>query len=466
MKRINLLVRLQNILVLLAVSCVCACKKDALTESRRQEQLVQAGHITLSSLDENSPDSLWEQFFAQYGMRRMRGHLFLCGDKPTPLFRGKFGATSITDAKSKEAIMGFIKYLHYRNMTMRSINIERDVLYELDQAIIEFAATMEQFTYLESLTIHNNHIKDMTTLIAALPNLKELCLDNNNLCQLPDEISLLTKLEKLHVTDNQLYELPNSITRLTSLTELDLSNNMFERFPLLIDTPKSISIPNDNVNDAILVKKPLIKLKVLFFKNNYIQEIPDCIDSFTNLEKIYLDGNRIRKLPHTIAQLTKLSRLVLAQNQLKELPACMYPFMTLGQLNIRQNNWYKKDELDLISYGDLKKEAQKMLPSSLSALCMRCIVGPVESLSNRAEGELEGLLPVGLSYKYFSHTYQQATNWKEGAKYVCFIPLGKLNIPLSMDFSFVTLADLDNLVEKIIKKSKAKIVFQKKEQNF
>jgi shikimate kinase len=35
-----------------------------------------------------------------------------------------------------------------------------------------------------------------------------------------------------------------------------------------------------------------------------------------------------------------------------------------------------------------------------------------------------------------------------------------------MDFSFVTLADLDNLVEKIIKKSKAKIVFQKKEQNF
>jgi len=465
MKRTNLLINLQNILVLIVVACICACKDHIPTDlARRQERNTHTQHITLSALNEGSPDSLWEQFFTQRGVRRIRGHFFVDDDRSLPLFKGRFNSMVVTNVEAKEAIMGFIKYLHYRNMTMRSINIVKAALYELDQAIIGFASSNKQFTYLESLTIQNNQIRDVGALIAALPNLKELFLDNNNFQQLPEAIGTLTKLKKLRVADNQLREIPHSITQLTNLTELDFSNNQLVQFPLLlIDTAKKISIQTEETDSVTSIKNPFPSLKVLFLKNNLIQEIPNYIGLFTKLERIYLDGNMIHTVPRTIAQLTKLSRLVLAQNKLKELPACMYSFVTLGQLNVSQNVWYRPEELTPVSCEELKKEAQKILPSSLSTLCMRCIAGPAQSLNSQTAIDLERLLPIGLSYKYLSYMYQKSSYWEEGNKYVYFIPLGSNNIPLSLDFSFAKLADLDNLLATIFKKGREKMVFQKRE---
>ncbi|MHB9147468.1 MAG: leucine-rich repeat domain-containing protein [Candidatus Amoebophilus sp.] len=465
MKRINLTItNLQSILVILVMGYICACKEPIPTDSTsRQEENIYTQNISLASLDANSPDSLWEQFFAQRGMRRVGDHLFLEEDKSISLFRGRFGTMSITDAEAKEAIIGFIKYLHYRNITMRSINIVKDVLCELDLAIIEFASITEQFRHLESLTLYNNRIQDMPALIASLPNLKELRLDNNNIGQLPEQLGALTQLEKFQVSNNQLYELPSSITQLTNLTELDLSNNQFSYFPLPIYTAKQISIQADDTDEVMPVTNPFIRIRTLSLKNNQLREIPEYIGLFTNLERLYLDSNKIHRLPHTMAQLTNLSRLVLAHNELKELPGCMYPFITLGRLNACRNAWYQPKDLMKLTYKEIRKEAQKMLPTSLATLCMRCIVGPVEGLNNYTPRELKNLLPIGLSYRYLPYMYQKASYWKEGEKYVCFMPLGDLNIPFSMDFSFVTLADLDNLFEKIIKRSKEEIVFQKKE---
>jgi len=461
MKRTNLLINLQNILVILVTGYICACKEPIPIDSaRKQEVNIYTQNINLASLDANSPDSLWEQFFAQRGMRRVRGHLFLEEDKSLPLFRGRFGTMSITDAEAKEAIIGFIKYLHYRNMTMRSINIVKDVLCKLDLAIIEFASITEQFRHLESLTLYNNRIQDIPTLIASLPNLKELRLDNNNIGQLPEQLGALTQLEKFQVSNNQLCELPSSITQLTNLTELDLSNNQFSYFPLPIYTAKQISIQADDINEMMPVTNPFIKIRILSLKNNQIKEIPDYIGLFPNLERLYLDGNKIQKVPHAMSQLTTLKRLVLAKNRITELPACMYPFITLGRLNVLQNAWCRSEELTTVSYEELRKEAQKMLPSSLAALCMRSIVGPINSFNSKVT-ELEELLPIGLNFKHLLYMYNEASYWKQGKKYICFVPLGKIHIPLSMDFPFATLDDLEGGLKEFLANSSIKSFFQK-----
>jgi Leucine-rich repeat (LRR) protein len=466
MKKINFLTitRLKNILIILVLGCVWACKNRIPADSvSMQEREPSLQHINLTSLNANSSDSLWEQFFAQRGMQRVGGHLFLNECESTPLFKGKFNSILITDAEAKEAMMGFIKYLHYRNITMRSINIVKGVLCDLGQAIIEFASITEQFAHLESLTLYNNRIQDMPALIAAVPNLKELCLDNNNLRQLPEELGALTQLEKLHVSNNQLYELPSSINQLTNLTELDLSSNQFSCFPLLMHTARKINIQTDEIDNVTPIKNPFVKMRALFLKNNQLRKIPDCIGAFTNLERLYLDNNKIYKLPRTMAQLTKLSRLVLVYNELKELPACMHSFITLGRLNARHNAWHRPQELTTVAYGELRREAQKMLPASLFALSMHYIVEAAGSSDSQVNIELEHLLPIGLSYQYLPYVYQELLYWKEGKKYCCFLPLGDINIPLSMDFSFATLADLDDLLKKVLKgNNKEGFIFQKK----
>ncbi len=107
-------------------------------------------------------------------------------------------------------------------------------------------------------------------------------------------------LVRLDVSNNSITTLPNSIGNLKFLKELNLKNN------LISNIPNSFSEMNS--------------LEIIKLHNNKIEVLPDNFGNLYALQELYLPGNLLISLPESIGELQSLNKLYLQNNYLLDLP--------------------------------------------------------------------------------------------------------------------------------------------------
>ncbi|CAK9164172.1 unnamed protein product [Ilex paraguariensis] len=107
---------------------------------------------------------------------------------------------------------------------------------------------------LNVLSLSQNHLTTLPSLLGALTYLRQLHIANNKLTCLPTEIGLLTELQVLKANNNRISTIPTRIGGCTSLVEVDLSSN------LLLELPETFG--------------SLKNLKALHLNNNGLKSLP------------------------------------------------------------------------------------------------------------------------------------------------------------------------------------------------
>jgi Leucine-rich repeat (LRR) protein len=345
------------------------------------------------------------------------------------------------------------------NILLHDINTLTSTLHNAKELSLRFHQSHKllenigQFTKLEVLDLADNKLHILPSSVAQLTNLISLCLVDNQLCELPENIGNLIKLESLDLLGNQLSILPSSATQLTKLTYLDLSNNQFKQFPLLTEQIPITTNTKKRIDKFVSANFRTIwsSLKILFLKNNQLQKIPDCWEAFPNLKQLYLDGNQLQELPVSIAKLNNLSRLGISHNHLKELPFCMKHFVTRARLNASKNLWYKPADLVRVTPKLLKKACEKYIVTA----------SPHFSDKLRVSDRLGTVTDIEVYNFSKDDLYCYC---EEGKKYIYFISLEESYIPICIDFTLVTLANMDEILAKLLPNCLVNIVTEKQEK--
>lgn len=188
----------------------------------------------------------------------------------------------------------------------------------LVEALSELPESLQQFTQLEILSLHENLLTTLPEWMGQLTQLKHLTLSDNRLTSLPESLGKLIQLQSLSLIGNQLKLLPESLGQLTQLQLLYLSNN-----PLLV-------LPEWLGN--------LTQLQSLRLANNQLKELPEFLSQLTQLEELDLSNNQLTSFPEWIGQLTQLKRLSISDNQLATLPESLGQLTHLQELASSGNN--------------------------------------------------------------------------------------------------------------------------------
>ena len=123
-------------------------------------------------------------------------------------------------------------------------------------------------------------------------------------------------------------------------TELDLSGAELEELPDSI--AQWTQLQTLLLTDNNLTKLPdsigqLTQLNGLYLERNQLTELPDSIAQLTQLRSLILDSNQLTELPDSIAQLTQLLTLSLSGNKLTELPDFIVQLTQLNTLYLDDN---------------------------------------------------------------------------------------------------------------------------------
>ena len=89
-----------------------------------------------------------------------------------------------------------------------------------------------RLTWLTHLSLRNNELTTLPSVICELVQLQQLSLADNRLTSLPEEIGALTSLTHLNLKNNQLSDLPAGLLHLDQLESLQLAGN---RLPIPVE---------------------------------------------------------------------------------------------------------------------------------------------------------------------------------------------------------------------------------------
>ena len=172
-----------------------------------------------------------------------------------------------------------------------------------------------------SFTSNNNSgwkvLKNLSTFISILKNLRKLKLRGNRIGKFPDAVISLSSLNYLDLSHNVLKILPDNINNLKSIEYLDLGYN------LLTELPNSLS--------------KITNLKGLDLQHNKLVSLPDSIGKLNSLEVLNLHGNQFNKFPAPLESLSALQTLKLGLNSLKIVPEWIHKLKSLKKLGLGGN---------------------------------------------------------------------------------------------------------------------------------
>lgn len=156
-----------------------------------------------------------------------------------------------------------------------------------------------------------------------LPNLEEAYLEGE--CKsFPNQISGWSKLKILSIKWANFSGDLSSVFSLPSLENLKI-----------IETPiKTFILPLGRINAP---------LKFLSIKGCGLQNLPEEISMFTNLQEFHLPNNNLTTLPFAFRELKQLKRLNLDSNSFSHFPDLIKTMKTLTHLSI-DGNAFDEDE--------------------------------------------------------------------------------------------------------------------------
>ena len=160
------------------------------------------------------------------------------------------------------------------------------------------------FKNMTSLTLINESIKDIESIVNNIPNksnMKYLCLNENKITDLKG-IEQLTELESLQVNFNQIEKI-EYISNLKNLKTFWICENRIQDIE---------NLPDNLTN--------------FWIANNFIEEIPKDFDKNSNLEILNISGNFISDLKDIfiLEKIKSLKKLYLSDINFGENPICQY----------------------------------------------------------------------------------------------------------------------------------------------
>jgi internalin A len=148
---------------------------------------------------------------------------------------------------------------------------------------------------LTTLDLSNLELTRLPLQISQLYHLKILNLGNNHISQIPQgSISNLTYLRSLILNDNNIREIPPDISQLVFLKSLILKNNFLRKIPPILCQLydlQNLNLDNNDIDEVPSEIKNLVALESLHLDNNMIAKIPSELSDLVSLRYFSLNGN-------------------------------------------------------------------------------------------------------------------------------------------------------------------------------
>ncbi len=201
---------------------------------------------------------------------------------------------------------------------------------------------LQKFTKMTSLSIVNDMINDMGTIIENIPNkdaMIYLCL-NENYIKTIKFMELLPNLKKLHLNFNLIEKIDDGVSKLISLKQFWICDN---KIKIIENLP-------ENIEDFWIAR-------------NLIENIPNDFDKYKKIEILNLAGNCITDFKdiYILEKFKKLKILYLNNCNFGENPICNFQnyrmMMIRSFKNLKIIDQYKMtfDEREEIEYSYFKK---------------------------------------------------------------------------------------------------------------
>jgi len=193
--------------------------------------------------------------------------------------------------------------LKLNTIPQEMLNSTKSILFH-DNNITDITIICDLFTNLETLSLSNNNISDISQ-IYKLKYLKDLSISNNNITDI-DAISNLVELNILNIHNNKITNI-NPINNLIKLNQLNVSRNLISNIDVINNLVELniLSINNNLISnvDVIFNLKKLTFMNISFNKiiidSNFIEK---CINV---LPELYLEGN----IYNTYINITEIKNL-------------------------------------------------------------------------------------------------------------------------------------------------------------
>lgn len=191
-----------------------------------------------------------------------------------------------------------------------------------------------------SLSLINNRLSNIDSLLQGLPLLQILKLSKNQIQSLPSDLSWPEQLKHIELSENQLREIHSNMCMLKELDTLDLSKNQIQRLPSSICELRKLSSFNIRQNDLSGVIEYLPESKFLhtvLLGRNKVSELRVSFTTCPNLNVLDLSENKLTQLPEDICCLGYLKTLDVTNNDLSSLPHGLGYIMSLSRMAVDGN---------------------------------------------------------------------------------------------------------------------------------
>eukprot|EP00002_Diphylleia_rotans_P031358 TRINITY_DN6510_c0_g2_i2.p1 TRINITY_DN6510_c0_g2~~TRINITY_DN6510_c0_g2_i2.p1 ORF type:complete len:833 (-),score=142.85 TRINITY_DN6510_c0_g2_i2:598-3096(-) len=224
---------------------------------------------------------------------------------------------------------------------LRILNLDGNRLTNLPENV-------SMLTSLESISIHNNKLKELpSNLFVGMIHLTNLGIHNNCLTSLPESLSCCESLSRFDAKQNFLAEAPIGLSNLSQIQRIDLDVNMIDAFPisyLAIPSLERLSLNRNNITCLPFCNPPVFRLCHLDICENKISVVAGSIFSLSSLRLLSLKDNLISSLPDSLSECVSLERLNLSNNHLVELPFDWSTLRHLSSLLVQNNKLYHLPE--------------------------------------------------------------------------------------------------------------------------
>jgi len=157
---------------------------------------------------------------------------------------------------------------------------------------------------------------------------------------IPEQLfELADTLEVLDLSGNRLSALPDDFSCLHKLRILFLSDNCFEDFPTVLAECPALTMIGFKANRITHLPEHALPIQIrwLILTDNRITSLPDCMGSYTQLQKLMLAGNQLTELPASMAACQNLELLRISANRLTSLPEWLCTLPRLSWLAFAGN---------------------------------------------------------------------------------------------------------------------------------
>ncbi len=165
-----------------------------------------------------------------------------------------------------------------------------------------------------------------------------LCVTNHFIEQIPSNIgNMASYLTTINLSGNNLKDVPNEFTSLTNLTELDLSRNLFQHIPEefeMLKNLKFLQMSHNHISEIMCSK--MQSMQILYLDYNNLKEDMDKICSWNTMTELYLSHNNYSIIPTDLTNLKHLFKVDMSHNTVQTVPVFLFE-MGIKQINLENN---------------------------------------------------------------------------------------------------------------------------------